>query len=293
MAPDRPLPALAGLIPALLPALLSLALSACAPASTDLWQGAILKGGPRGFVPAEFPAGKYHLAGLLKIGGARELVVYLEGDGRAIVNGRPTSDPTPRNPQALDLAVQDPAPSVLYLARIGQYMPAYATDENRPLWSDRRLSPEAVAAASEAIDLAKRSAGAFFLHLVGYSGGGGLAVLLAERRGDVLTLVTVAGLLDTDWWVETRGYRPLAGSLNPADALDGILNVPQLHFYGTQDRIIPPEMSSVFASKGPFTRLVRLAVDTDHYRAWTHAWRELLEMYVIPLREGGWPPAGV
>jgi hypothetical protein len=258
--------------------------TACAPSSPELWRGAVLKGGPRGFVPADYPAGRYHLAGLLKKGGAPELVVYLEGDGRAIVNGNPSPDPTPRVPQALDLAVQDPAPSILYLARIGQYMPAFATAENRPLWSDRRLSPEVVEAASSAIDQAKREAGAMYLHLVGYSGGGGLAVLLAERRGDVLSLVTVAGLLDTDWWVRTRGYRPLTGSLNPADSLDGILNVPQVHFYGTEDRVIPPEMSGVFASKGAFTRLARLPVETDHYRAWTAAWGGLLERYVIPLR---------
>jgi pimeloyl-ACP methyl ester carboxylesterase len=251
-----------------------------------------MKSGPRGFVPVDFPAGSYHLAGLLKSGGAPELVVYLEGDGRAIVNGRPSTDPTPRTPQSLDLALQDPAPSVLYLARIGQYMPAYATDENRPLWSDRRLSPEAVTAASDAIDRAKTMSGAFFLHLVGYSGGGGIAVLLAERRGDVLSLVTVAGLLDTEWWVNTRGYRPLTGSLNPADRLEPILNLPQLHFFGTEDRVIPPEMSLVFASKGSFTRLRRLGVDSDHYKAWTGSWRDLLERYVIPLRENQAVPAG-
>jgi pimeloyl-ACP methyl ester carboxylesterase len=171
-------------------------------------------------------------------------------------------------------------------------MPAFATEANRPLWSDRRLSPEVVSAASEAIDQAKRRSGAMFLHLIGYSGGGGLAVLLAERRGDVLSLVTVAGLLDTDWWVQTRGYRPLTGSLNPADRLDGILNVPQVHFYGTEDRVIPPEMSMVFESKGRFSRLSRLPVETDHYKAWTGRWPDLLRRYVVPLRGGMAVPAG-
>ncbi|MDR3152718.1 MAG: serine hydrolase family protein [Deltaproteobacteria bacterium] len=277
---------------AVITALLATLAAGCAASSLDLWQGAVVKSGPRGFVPVDFPAGNYHLAGLLKSEGGHELVAYIEGDGRAIVNGRPSSDPTPRTPQALDLALQDPAPNVLYLARIGQYMPAYATEANRPLWSDRRLSPEAVAAASEALDQAKKRTGALFLHLVGYSGGGGLAVLLAERRGDVVSLVTVAGLLDTEWWVATRGYRPLIGSLNPADSLTGILNVPQLHFYGTDDKVIPPEMSRVFASKGAFTRLARLPVQSDHYKAWTAAWRELLEKYVLPLRQGAGAPAG-
>ncbi|MDR1079625.1 MAG: serine hydrolase family protein [Deltaproteobacteria bacterium] len=272
---------------------LALVLTGCASSSPDLWQRLVTRSGPQGFVPADYPAGGYHLAALLKNGGGGELVVYLEGDGRAIVNGRPSADPTPNTPQALDLALQDPASSVLYLARIGQYMPAYATDANRTLWSDRRLAPEVVDAASDAIDLAKSATGAYFLHLVGYSGGGGLAVLLAERRGDVLTLVTVAGLLDTEWWVQTRGYRPLTGSLNPADRLESILNVPQIHFYGTLDRVIPPEMSRVFASKGAFTRLARFGVETDHYNAWTRAWRDLLERYVLPMRSTAASPAGV
>ncbi|MDR1313101.1 MAG: serine hydrolase family protein [Deltaproteobacteria bacterium] len=277
-------PSLLPALTALLAAFLALAASGCASSSPNLWQGLVIKSGPHGFVPASYPAGGYHLAALLRSGGGGELVVYLEGDGRAIVNGRPSRDPTPNTPQALELALQDPAPSVLYLTRIGQYVPAYATYENSLLWSDRRLAPEVVEAASDAIDRAKSEAGAYFLHLVGYSGGGGLAVLLAEKRGDVLSLVTVAGLLDTEWWVQTRGYRPLTGSLNPADRLDSILNVPQLHFYGTLDRVIPPEMSKVFASKGPFSSLRRLGVESDHYNAWTRAWGELLERYVLPLR---------
>ncbi|MDR1165417.1 MAG: alpha/beta hydrolase [Deltaproteobacteria bacterium] len=264
-----------------------LLLCGCAPNAQDLWRRVVAKSGPQGYVPVDLPAPPFHLAGLLKSQRPGEpLVVYLEGDGRAIVGGRPSSDPTPRAPQSLDLALQDPAPNVLYLARVGQYSPAYATSQYRAFWSDRRLAPEVVEAASHAIDKAKELVGTVGpIHLLGYSGGGGLAALLAEKRDDVRTLVTVAGLLDTDWWVSTRGYRPLAGSLNPAAESFKIKGLPQIHFYGAKDRIIPPEMSAVYAAKTAFASLTRVEVDSDHYQAWTGRWKDLLRRYVLPLRD--------
>jgi pimeloyl-ACP methyl ester carboxylesterase len=186
----------------------------------------------------------------------------------------------------LDLAIQDPAPRVLYLARIGQFMPADATSGNKVFWSSGRLAPEAVDAANSAINQAKDKAGAEFIHLVGFSGGGGLAVLLAERREDVLSLVTVAGLLDTEWWVQSRNFKPMLRSLNPADRAEDIKEIPQVHFYGTKDNIIPPDMSRVFSSKAPFAKLARVGVPTAHDRGWTDKWKTLLEQYVLPLRSG-------
>ena len=60
-----------------------------------------------------------------RIGG--RLHVYLEGDGQAFVSqgGYASSDPTPRNPLALRLAIQDnSANAVVYLARPCQYVQA-------------------------------------------------------------------------------------------------------------------------------------------------------------------------
>jgi pimeloyl-ACP methyl ester carboxylesterase len=270
------------LLASFLPLLL---LSGCGASPTELWARLVTRSGPLGYVPVDLDAPPFHLAGLLKSGPPGEpLVVYLEGDGRAIIHDRASSDPTPKNAQSLDLALLDPSPSVLYLARIGQFMPAYARPVYRDYWSDKRLAPEVVNAASVAIDQAKAQVGAKSIHLVGYSGGGGLAALLAESRSDVLSLVTIAGLLDIDWWVETRGYRPLFGSLNPAANKSKISQLPQIHFYGVDDKVIPPEMSQVFASQVAFTNLKRVGVKSNHYDSWTSNWRTLLDKYVLPLR---------
>jgi pimeloyl-ACP methyl ester carboxylesterase len=144
------------------------------------------------------------------------------------------------------------------------------------------LAPEAVEAASQAIDFVKNRVGAEKLHLVGYSGGGGLAALLAERRADVVTLVTVAGLLDTDWWVANGGWLPLASSLNPALQAASLIALPQIHFFGREDQVVTPDMARRFARLADFKNLSLVGLDTDHYR-WTKLWPTLLEQ-VLKLR---------
>ncbi|MDR3203352.1 MAG: alpha/beta hydrolase [Deltaproteobacteria bacterium] len=253
-------------------------------ASTSLWQRQVERGWKSGFTPLDLAAPPFRLAGLLKGSGGTDLAVYLEGDGRAVVGGRPSQDPTPVQAQSLELAFLDPSPLVLYLARVGQFMPAYAGPQYQTYWSNGRLAPEVVEAASRAIDEVKSKTGATRIHLVGFSGGGGLAVLLAESRSDVVSLVTVAGLLDTEWWVQNSGWLPLTGSLNPASRASSIVLIPQIHFYGLNDRIITPDMSLRFSKLAPFQSFSREGLALDHYRGWTAAWPNLLKNRVIPLR---------
>ncbi|MDR1871630.1 MAG: alpha/beta hydrolase [Deltaproteobacteria bacterium] len=266
------------------------ALTACAPVGAKRWEAEVQRGWGRGFRPLTLSTPPFHLAALLKGSQSEELVVYIEGDGRAIIHGQPASDPTPRDSQSLDLALLDPAPTVLYLARIGQFQPLDAVKENSIYWTDKRLSEEAVVAANAAIEQVKLMVKATKLHLIGYSGGGGIAALVAERRLDVASLVTVAGLLDTDFWTRNRGWRPLNGSLNPIKNAWAVAFIPQLHIYGTKDQVIDPMLSERFAKAAQFTNITRLPQDTDHYSGWTSRWGTLLHQYVIPLRKA---PGGI
>jgi len=237
-----------------------------------------------GFKPVNFNSPPFLLAGLLKGQPGGDLVVYLEGDGRGVVRGRVTQDPTPGQPLGYELAAADPAPAILYLARIGQYQPTQTGQEYQPYWADKRLADEAVTAAGSAIDEAKRRLSARQIHLIGYSGGGGLALLLAQRRTDVASLVTVAGLLDTQWWVREKNYHPLTGSLNPADQAARLTHLPQVHFYGSFDPIISGAMSAHFQSLAPFTHFRRVEIQTNHWKNWAEWWPDLLKRHVLPLR---------
>jgi len=160
------------------------------------------------------------------------LIIYIEGDGLAWVSrSEPSMDPTPRSPVGLLLASLDPSPNVIYLARPCQYVrndPAC----RQAYWTDRRFSEEVVQSMNEAANAltAGRSGGG--VHLVGYSGGAAIAVLIASRRRDVISLRTVAGNLDPEAVSRLHGVSQLAGSLNPKDVASTLAGLPQRHFVG-------------------------------------------------------------
>lgn len=262
-------------------------LSGCASVSSaQVWDQLVFRAANNGFRAEIFEAHPFTLSGLIKgtPGTSSELVVYLEGDGRGVVRGRVTHDPTPRQAMGYELARSDRAPSVLYLARVGQFQPSQTGPDYQAYWSSKRLAEESVVAASLAIDQVMARLGASHLHLVGYSGGGGLALLLAERRQDVLTVTTVAGLLDIDWWVKEKNFQPLTGSLNPAEGASILAPLPQVHFFGAHDSIIPPTMSAHFQTLAPFTDFQRVEVDTNHWNDWPELWPDLFERHLVSLR---------
>lgn len=253
------------------------------------WPSLQREAATRQFSPHIFTANGFALNGFLKnlsVSAERPayLVVYIEGDGRAFRGNQPSSDPSPANPTAFALAMQDPAPKVLYLARLGQYNSAYAQPGYQTYWSDRRLAPEMVELASQAIDQAKDICNAQQIHLLGFSGGGGLACLLAAQRDDVLSLTTVAGLLSIKWWVANLKLRPMPQSLDPEDYVGFLIDLPQTHFYGFADKIIPPGMSAYWQSLASFDMIQRFGVHAGHNQGWTEAWPELLQKHIVPLR---------
>jgi hypothetical protein len=243
-----------------------------------------------GFRPVRFPTSDYVLAGFLKAGGGKALAVYLEGDGRAYLSrSSPSSDPTPSDPLALRLALTDPAPAVLYLARPCQFVEGGEARGCIPeAWTTGRLSPRVLEALNQALDQAKARTRAERLYLIGYSGGGGLAVLLAARRNDVDGVLTVAGLLDHAAWTAGHGVTPLAGSLNPVDAAPRVQSLPQTHFVGSRDEVVPESVARSYLARlepGSPAR-VEVVAGADHRTPWAELWPGLLARF-----RPDWPPA--
>jgi pimeloyl-ACP methyl ester carboxylesterase len=234
-----------------------------------------------GFRRQAFEAGRFVLVGYLKNGtaGAGTLTVYLEGDGLAwLSRTQLSSDPTPRQPVALALAAADPGPAVLYLGRPCQYVTVTEQRHCDPAyWSSHRFAPEVVEAAGLALDQAKARTGARRLVLVGYSGGGVLAALLAATRPDVAALASVAAPLDHAAWTRHHRVDPLAGSLNPADQAARLTALPQIHFAGTEDEVVPPALVRAFLEReGPDAAgRLHLVPGADHQCCWTRRWPEL------------------
>ncbi len=205
------------------------------------------------------------------------LTVYLEGDGLAwITRTRPSNDPTPVRPIGLQLALADPQPQAVYLARPCQYI---TSSDCRPqYWLGKRFSPEVIDDTGEALDALKTRYRANTLLLVGYSGGGAVAALLAAERDDVDALITVAGNLDHDFWTRYHRISPLKGSLNPADRAHMLSGLSQWHFTGARDDIVLPEVVNAyierFHSSAPITHIVKPAY--DHQCCWVESWPGLI-----------------
>jgi pimeloyl-ACP methyl ester carboxylesterase len=233
------------------------------------------------------PACRPPLAAFAKNGPGRTLTVYIEGDGQAYRDRvTPSDDPTPADPLALRLAALDPGSKVLYLARPGQYLPEKELSACDPaLWTTARYSARVVDCLSAALDAAERALGASRLRLVGYSGGGALAVLLAARRTDVVGLITMAANLDTDAWTALHHVAPLADSGNPAEAAPAVADLPQVHYAGSDDRIAPPWLCRRYLARLPAGAEARcLVIDgADHHHGLAEAWPGIV---------GGLPPAG-
>lgn len=209
------------------------------------------------------------------------LHVYLEGDGNAWPTPyRRSTDPTPLNPMALKLAARDPGASVLYVARPCQFAESTALARCNPeFWTSRRYSPEVVAAVDRVLDWAQAGPGhERRIGLVGYSGGGTVATLVAAGRRDVAWLVTVAGNLDPGAWAAWHRVTPLRGSLTPLDVADGLRSVPQLHLQGANDSEVPPALATGYLKHFQGVAGIRAEVipDFDHACCWQDRWPELL-----------------
>jgi pimeloyl-ACP methyl ester carboxylesterase len=200
------------------------------------------------------------------------LSIYIEGDGHAWRNSQtPSDDPTPINPIALKLALKDPRLGVAYLGRPCQYVGAqYSKNCDEMVWTDRRFSPEVVAASNFAIDQLKDRYHAKKVKLIGYSGGGAIALLVAANRTDVDRVITVAGNIDTRAWVSHHRLRPLLGSLNPADFAKQLVTIPQIHYVGGRDEVVPALVAKSYVAKFPQNQrpAIHMINDYAHVCCW-------------------------
>jgi hypothetical protein len=182
-------------------------------------------------------------------GDASVLTVYIEGDGRAwLTSSIPSQDPSPRNYMMAQKALEDTQPSV-YLARPCQFQKTEELGCNSALWTSDRFSTGVVASYNQALDQLKRQRGVQHFHLVGYSGGGAVAMALAGQRQDIDQVVTIAGNVDPLAWIELHNLTPLGDVVNPLDFAARLSSLPQRHFVGAKDKVVPPVLAKAFVQK--------------------------------------------
>lgn len=237
---------------------------------------------PAWMIKRDIPAGDIELRAFERIherGGIANL--YIEGDGTYFE--MPTvwqNDPTPQNPIALHMATKDKAENLIYLARPCQY--SGGTDCPKAYWNEGRFSQDVIDSYNLALDeIAKRYQIRGF-HLIGYSGGAAVASLLATQRSDILSLRTVAGLLDHETFTAITGRNEFSSSLNPARSSSQLKDLPQYHFIGGQDTDIPPAVLHSYLEKVPATNCIQTMVvqEATHMEGWVDKWPEMLDLPV-------------
>lgn len=210
---------------------------------------------------------------------SEQLTLYIEGDGFAWrTRSLASDDPTPIKPVGLQLALRQSNGAVAYLARPCQYVnDKDAQGCTTSYWTNQRFAPEVIEATNQAISQLKKTFGAKKLVLVGYSGGGAVAALVAAKRSDVAQLITVAGNLDHQAWTSLHKVPPLIGSLNAADAWQTLQNIPQLHFVGADDHNISAEVTKSYIARFPPEKrpAMRVIQGFDHACCWVEQWPEL------------------
>jgi len=231
---------------------------------------------PRGFVEAPAAPGRFQLLTLVRGGGSGSASIYIEGDGAAWPTPyHPPRDPTPAKPLALALAAADPAATIIYLGRPCQYLDVQALPAcDSAYWTDRRFAPEVIAAYDEAIDRQKSALAVRRLRLIGYSGGGVLATLLAARRDDVDVLVTVAAPLSLREWAAWHEASPLTGSLDPLELSENVRLPRSVHFSGGKDTIVSPAIVEGFIRRRGGR--IEIIPGFDHECCWVRDWVTLL-----------------
>lgn len=254
--------------------MLLMGLPACVANPSTRYDLAVATAKAGGLSEQRFPVGSFTLAGWYK-SGTGPLVVFIEGDGYAWASRyRPSEDPTPRFPTALQLAAIHRENPVLYLARPCQFVTLKdQANCGTAIWTRDRFSPLALDALNRALDAAKNKSGVSRMILVGYSGGGVAAALLSVRRSDVEGLISIASPLDLAAWTRAQGVSPLTGSLNPADYIDKLRSIRQLHVAGSDDRVVSSRLVLEFS--GRVDARVVIIDGMEHGGPWHEYWENI------------------
>jgi hypothetical protein len=225
----------------------------------------------KGFVQKIFNKNGFNIFVLEKITKAQKpLRIYIEGDGFAYANkSRPSIDPTPRSNFLFDLILLDDSENLLYVARPCQYVDSEKCEEK--YWTQDRFSSEIIEVINAVINKYEN----YEIELVGYSGGAFIAMQLKQKN--IKNLRTIAGNLDLDAFVNFHNISAInAPNLNYQD----LTKLPQMHFIGANDEIIPLEIFLAYQKKLKNKNCVNLKSigAASHYQGFDAVWKDLLKL---------------
>lgn len=177
---------------------------------------------------------------------------------------------TPINPVGLKLAL-DLKNNTAYIARPCQFVTGVEKQNCSPVfWTNARYIPEVIEAINSVIGQIKQGTHAPTLRIIRFSGGWTLAALIAIERRDIKQLIILAAPLDINAWAFYHGFSKLRYSQNPAEKVEALSKITQIHFVGDNDEVVPPELTVDFLillPKGHKAIIVRIS-GADHRCCW-------------------------
>ena len=207
------------------------------------------------------------------------LHVYLDGDGTPWITPNHISiDPTPRMDTVLNLMHQDTESSI-YLGRPCYHNQARDEHCDPALWTSARYSKPVVDALIFSLTkyVTDRSTiqPVDAITLIGFSGGGTLAMLMAPNIPLVRRIITINGNLDIDHWTRQHGFSPLSHSLNPIHQPKLPEHIEVHHLFGRKDKIIDAHYLANYFSTYPNTKTT-IFDEFSHHCCWNQVWREIV-----------------
>lgn len=194
------------------------------------------------------------------------LVVYIEGtEVSKTPNVQPITNPTPTSSFLREIAARDPRANVAYIARPCQYFQTEACSVAD--WTTGRFSQKILDSTDTAVKKFMKKAQTDKIILVSYADGAILAGLIAVRHPQqVVHFSTLAGMLNHQQWTEFHKKEPLTDSLNLADFRTLFLTIPQQHYVGGKDTIVPPVLTQAFMQSNDHITIIPDATHDSGYQ---------------------------
>jgi len=263
--------------PALYTTCLTILLSSCATAMSEHHSAAKLT--PSHHILGEYGDPTIGLAQPLKRHPTNHrLTVYIDGDG----NPQETTDPSPQNPVAQRLAAQDRGAWVV--GRPCYQLEQPNVDCTPQVWRGARYGESVLLAMTKVIQQLLAHTGHQSIRLVGYSGGGTLAVLLSDRLPSVIEVITLAAPLDLAAWARARGSLPPEASLDPlrhhqTGGASGMTRYT--HLVAGRDSVVPMGQATAYSLRFPEEQFHTFPL-YDHVCCWLRDWSDILKELIDP-----------
>ncbi|USO01749.1 MAG: hypothetical protein H6849_01760 [Alphaproteobacteria bacterium] len=222
----------------------------------------------------DITAGGFVLRTAFREGSTDTLRVYIEGDGFGWKNAyEPSTNPTPISPVSLHIALANDIGSWVYLARPCQYTmkPAHACTTD--MWTTHIYSAQVIAAISAVIDHYKKRFHPKHLELIGYSGGGTLALLIKAHRTDISTVTTIASNIDVAAWTQSLGLTPLNQGLDPRNYHQKLCGGSYHFVWGGQDSTVSQKVFQPFVRR--LSQCADVTQETYAENTHSHGWNNI------------------